>query len=335
MHRMTDRRRFPVMVSLALVVAVGLVFAAASGGVAQSSRLPGKGKTFVLGYGMWTADNTGIYITKALLEDHLGYRVEVAELAIPALWAALADGQVHAFTNGWFPNHDYLLEAYRDRVDIVSTNFDDSTTGLIVPTWVAEEYGVRSWEDLFRPEIVRLFDQDRDGKGDLLGCDVAWTCYEHVEAKLKKYGLDKLYVQHPISEQMVNFQVQQAMRNREPLLWVGWTPGWLFAVYKDELTFLVDPWGYHPAAKEGTVKAYGWAGGTSVIVVNSRVRDEHPEAYRLLSQISIPLDDHNEWIHAQVQGGVTSRRALERYARQWIESNRELVDRWLEAAGLL
>jgi len=157
-----------------------------------------------------------------------------------------------------------------------------------------------------------------------------------VEAKLKHYGLDKYYVQHPISEQMVNFQVQQAMRNREPLLWEGWTPGWLFAVYKlgEDITFLIDPWGYHPAAAEGTVKEYGWPGATSAIAVNVRVKDEHPEAYRLLSQISISLDHHNDWVHAQVQGGVTNRRALERYAREWIENNRELVDRWLEGAGL-
>lgn len=326
------KRKLFLVVALALVVAVGV-----GSYVHTSAQLPGRGKTFVLGYGMWTADNLGIHVTKALLEKELGYRVEIAELSVPALFAAMANGQVHAFTNAWFPNQEYLVNQYSDRIEIVSTNFDDSYTGLFVPTWIAEEYNVYTWDDLFRPEVIKLFDHDRDGKGDIHGCDIAWTCNHILDDKLAHVGLDKYYVQMPISEQMVNFELRNAMRTRKPILFMAWTPGWIFSAYPvpEVLTVLEDTSRWHPDDPQGiNIRPSGWPPGTSLIAVNHRVKDEHPEAYRLLSQIQIPLQDVNRSIDLQVVEGQGTRRHLDRHAAQWIEENRETVDGWLRAAGI-
>lgn len=326
------KRNMLLVLILALVVAVG-----AGSLDSASAQLPGKGKTFVLGYGMWTADNLSTHVTKALLEKELGYRVEIAELSVPALYAAMANNQVHAFTNAWFPNQQYLIERYGDRIEIVNTNFDDSYTGLFVPTWLAEEYNVYKWEDLFRPEVIKLFDHDGDGKGDIHGCDIAWTCNHILDDKLAHVGLDKHYVQMAISEQMVNFELRNAMRLRKPILFIAWTPGWIFSAYPvpDVLTVLEDTSRWHPDDPEGiNIRSTGWPPGKSLIAVSPRVKDEHPEAYRLLSEITIPLEAVNHSIDLQVVKGEGSRRHLDRHAAQWIEENRETVDGWLRAAGI-
>lgn len=324
------------MARLAAVVALVVIGAVAVATPASDAALPGKGKTLTFGYGMWSADNPATYVSKVLLEDYLGYKVEVAELTIPAVWVAMADGQVDVYANAWFPNQAYLLEAYKDRIEIISTHYDDSFTALIVPTWLAEQHDVWSMEDLFRPEVIQLFDRDRDGKGDLLGCDVAWTCYEYMEEKLQHYGLDKYYVQHSIAEQMVTFEVIRAMESREPFLWLGWSPGWMFSLYKigDDLTLLTDPWGYHSDPQGGVIDEFGWPPGIATTAVHKSVKENHPEAYRLLSEISVSLDHQNDWIYAQARGGVDSPRKLEQYARDWIAKNRGLVDSWLENAGI-
>ncbi len=323
------------MKSIVLVLALGLVLMAgvwATGGA--QSALPGEGKTFVLGYGMWSADNPSLHVTKVLLEDELGYDVEIAELSTQALYPSIASGQVHAFTHAWFPNQQYLVDRYKNDLEIVGLHYDDSFTATIIPTWVAEEYDIKDMDDLFRPEIVKLFDRDGDGKGDILGCDIAWTCNQIFEDKLEYSGLDEYYVQLPIAEQMSNFEIRRAMQTRQPIIFLNWTPGWIFSQFPvpEKLTLLEDPSGYHPDG--GDIDQYGWPPGIAKTAVGLDVKKDHPEAYALLKEISVPLQAVNDSVYLQVVEGEGSREDLDRHAREWIEANRETVDGWLEAAGL-
>lgn len=317
------------------MLALGLILVAGSlvTGGAQS-KLPGEGRTFVLGYAMWSADNPSTHLAKVLLEDELGYDVEIAELSVQPLYAALANGQVHAFTNAWFPNQEDLVEKYKNDIELVNLHFDNSFTATIIPTWVAEKYDIKDMDDLFRPEIVKLFDRDGDGKGDILGCDIAWTCNQLFEQKMEYTGLNEHYTQLAIAEQMVNFEIRRAMQTKQPIIFLNWTPSWIFSAYPvpEELTLLDDPSGYHPQG--GDIDRYGWPPGISKTAVNLDVKEEHPEAYALLSEITVPLDAVNDSVYLQVIEGEGSRRDLDRHAREWIEANRETVDGWLEAAGL-
>src|SRR5690606_37342987 len=98
------------------------------------------------------------------------------------------------------------------------------------------------------------------------------------------------------------------------------------------VTILLDPVGAWP--DDEPPNEFGYPPGRAGILVHRDFRRRHPEAYRLLSQVSVPLDAVNESIYRQVVLGETSDADLGRHAREWIEANRETVDRWLAAAGL-
>lgn len=320
---------------LTIALAALLVAGFSLAPVPSEAARPGEGQSLSLAYGFWSADWLPTSVVQVLTEDYLGYDVEIVDLAIPAAYAMVAAGQVDAYANAWFPNQDYLLAQYGNQLEVVGWHYFDAIQGWAVPTWFAEEYDVWSVEDLDDPDIARLLDRNGDGRGDFMGCEIGWTCNDQHTHKLQAYGLDRLYTQIDASEQMINFEVQSALENREPVLFYLWTPDWLSAVYPtpDEVTLLLDPVGAW--VDEGVeVDQHGWPAGYAGTLVNQDFKNRHPEAHALWSQISVPLDAVNESVYRQVVSGETSEADLEQHAREWIEANASVVDEWLEAAGI-
>lgn len=321
---------------VAMIFTWVLMILAGSGlAMAADHRLPGEGQTLTFAYSNWSGDWLPIHVNKVLIEKHLGYEVEIADLAVPAIWAMIAAGHVDAFPDAWFPNQDHLLEEYGDQLEIISWHYDDAIQGWGVPTWFAEAHGIETIQDLNDPEIAALLDRTGDGKGDLFGCELGWVCNEHNDLKLAAYGLDGLYQQVEASETLINYSIQAAMENNDPVLFYRWTPDWIFAVFPipDEVVILRDAEGtWNPdLADPGE---FGWGDGSAGTLVHKDFKNDHPEAYALMSQVSTSLQDVNVSVHLQIVEGETSDADLERHAREWIEENRDTVDTWLEAAGL-
>ncbi|HLT57658.1 MAG TPA: glycine betaine ABC transporter substrate-binding protein [Limnochordales bacterium] len=331
MLKRKTERVLPLMLALMLAAGLGL-----AGDPAAAQRLPGTGQTLTFAFTNWTGDWLPTMVTKVLVEDYLGYRVDIADLTVPVTYAMIAAGEVDVFANAFFPNQESLLAGYRGQLEVIGWHYDGTLRGWAVPTWFAEEYGVRTVQDLNNPEIARLLDLDGDGYGDLMGCEVGWTCHDQIEYKLQAYGLDRLYRQIDASEQMINIAVQSALDNREPVLFMAWTPDWLLAAYPypEVVTFLRDPVGAWPGAEDEPRNEFGYPPGRAGILVHRDFQRRHPEAYRLMSQISVPLEAVNESVYRQVVLGETSAADLARHAREWIDANRETVDGWLAAAGL-
>ena len=329
MSKTLTRRVLPLLLVLALAGGVWM-----SPEPAAAQRLPGTGKTLTFAFTNWTGDWLPTMVTKVLVEDHLGYRVDIVDLAVPVAYAMLAAGEVDVFANAFFPNQNSLLQGYRRDVEVISWHYDGTVRGWVVPTWFSEQYGVRTVQDLNNPEIARLLDADGDGYGDLLGCEVGWTCHDQVAYKMEAYGLDRLYRQIDASEQMINFAIRNALDTGQPVLFYGWTPDWLYAIYPypEVVTFLLDPVGAWP--DDEPPNEYGYPPGRTGILVHRDMQRRHPEAYALMSQISVPLNAVNESVYRQIVLGETSEADLERHAREWIEANRETVEGWLAAAGL-
>jgi len=329
MTKQWTTRVVPLVLAVALAAGLGM---AADPAAAQ--RLPGTGKTLTFSFTNWTGDWLPTMVSKVLVEDYLGYRVEIVDLTVPVTYAMIAAGEVDVFADAFFPNQNALLRGYQRDLEVISWHYTDTVRGWVVPTWFAQEYGIETIQDLNDPQIAKLLDRDGDGYGDLYGCEVGWTCYDQLEFKLQEYGLNRLYRQIDASEQMVNFAVQGALQSGQPVLFYGWTPDWLFAVYPypDVVTILKDAVGAWP--DDEVPNQYGFPPGRAGILVHRDFQRRHPEAYRLLSQVSVPLEAVNESVYRQVVLGETSDRDLERHAREWIEANRQTVDGWLKAAGL-
>lgn len=336
------------ILTLAVVTALMLIIVACGGGGTGTPGTPDNGSgsnnqqspstgsgpagTIKLAHQNWTGDWLSVPVNQLLLEE-LGYQVEVHHLSIPAIYASLDRGDLDAFPTAWPSNQQALLDEH-DNVEIIGWDWTDGVQGWGVPTWFAEEYNIYYVSDLADPEIAKLLDRDGDGTGDLLGCESGWVCETTNDAILKDMGLDKLYTQVKATEAVINQAIDDAMKNNEPVLFFKFTPDWIFSLYPypEKITWLKNPGYEYPLDPNTETNELGWPTATQATLIHKDLKDRHPAAASLLSQVEIPLDDYNDSIYMQVVEGKTSEEEIYEAARQWIEANRDKVDQWLATA---
>jgi len=276
-------------------------------------------KTVILGYDMSITNDLQNYVAKILLEEELGYSVEFAGMAIPAIFAGMAAGDVDVFTNTWQPNQAWLMEKYDTDIDFLGLVYDGGLQGWLVPTWFSQQYDVTEVSDLKDPEIAKLVDIDGDGTGDLLGCDAGWTCAGINDDELAAYELDDLYEQKYGAENLMMAAIMGRLKKNEPVLFYFWTPHqlWYTYSYSEDVVWLDDPKEFWPVA-------------TVHMIANVKWIVENPKAAELLSHFQIPIMDVG-WSMAEIKARGGDPETVEAIAREWMAAHQAEVDSWLAA----
>lgn len=104
--------------------------------------------------------------------------------------------------------------------------------------------------------------------------------------------------------------LQQAIRKEEPIIITGWTPHWIFEEY--DLKMLEDP--------KGTM------GGEEEIrtIARKGLKEEHPEAYKIIDNFNWTLDDMQEVMNNGVD------RPFPEVVEEWITANSDKVSEWTQ-----
>lgn len=264
----------------------------------------------------WSCTPPLLQITKIILEEDLGYKVDVVEVDLPIVWARLASGEIDIFVDCWLPNQEPMVEEYGSRTEIVGVSYTGGLQGWAVPTYIE---GVNSISDLYEEEIRDMFDFDNDGLGDLISIEAGAESTIINNEKITAYLLP--YEQIEGSEQAMCTALENAYGKREPILIFTWTPHWMWAKY--ELKFLEDPDPYWP--RSGRPGWTGWPVATVNTVVTGDLRERAPEAVEFLARFEIPLEDVNQAIYEiEIEGKDPAE-----WAREWIQQHRDIVDGWL------
>ena len=333
--------------SIAIVVLVAVMLAI-PGGAAAAQGASGDEPRVRMARPTW---DTGWFQAEVyrLLLERLGYRVDgPVTMNNPEFYAAVAAGEVDLWVSGWFPLHDSLV-APSESVEVVGTQVDDGALqGYFVDAATAEAHGISNLGDLADAAVAGLFDRDGDGRADLIGCEVGWSCAETIDHHLRVYGLSET-VEHVqgdysplISETIARYRAGQ------PVLYYTWTPNWTVGemVPGRDAVWLEVPFPSLPedqaAALDRTAIAgivgcaddpcqTGWPPNDIRAVANSDFLDANPSVRALLEQVVIPLED----ISAQnvlmvTEGGDPD--DIRRHASEWVAANAGLVDRWITAA---
>ena len=284
-----------------------------------------------------------------LLLERLGYRVEgPATMGNPEFYAAVAAGDVDLWASGWFPLHDSLIDGSAS-IEVVGTAVDDGALqGYFVDAATARAHGITNLGDLADPAVAALFDHDGDGRADLVGCEVGWSCALTIDHHLSAYGLSGT-VEHVqgdysplISETIARHRAGQ------PVLYYTWTPNWTVGemVPGRDAVWLEVPFPSLPADQAAALDRTavsgidgcandpcqtGWPPNDIRVVANAHFLDANPSVRRLLEQVALPLGDISaQNVRMVTQGGDPS--DIRGHAEQWIEANLAMVTRWIEAA---
>jgi glycine betaine/proline transport system substrate-binding protein len=289
--------RQKIVLALILALLVGLIGGCGGGGGQGGGG--GNDKSLTLGYIDWDEDVAVSNLAKILLEDDLGYDVELQLVDVGPLFNGVADGDIDAFLDVWLPKtHQTYWEQYQDRVvDLGQWYEGTASLGLGVPNYVEAQSidELNEYRDQFGGQIVGI----EPGSGIMSIAE---------ENAIPGYGLN--YELVPSSTPAMLSELEQALDSEEPIVFTAWKPHWMFTAY--DIRYLDDP--------------KGEMGGSEQLSAIARegLEDDSPDAFQLLDNITLSEEQLGDLELAIRDAGDP-----EQGARDWLEQNREVADSWL------
>jgi len=253
--------------------------------------------TVKIAYPNWAEGIAMTNLVAAILEDEMGYDVELTQADPGVIYAAVANGDQDVFLDAWLPNtHADYWDQYGDRLENLGTTFGYGVTGLVVPAYV----DVESIEDL-----NGIADQ-LDGKITGIGTGAGIT--KNTNIAIEEYDLDLVQVNS--SGPAMTAALAEAVAQEEPIVVTGWKPHWMFGRF--DLKVLEDPRGVYPIDGMRKVARPGFSEDMPE-VKDFLVNFSMTEAQLLSLMLAIDESDDD---------------ALD-VATDWMRDNGPLVDSWI------
>lgn len=336
-----------IRTALAGATAIALLAAPTTG--AGAADMPGKGTTIKMAQATWDTGWFQAAIYKQLFEK-LGYDVpRVTTLDNPPFYQAVGQGDMDLWVNGWFPLHNSYKPAFEQGAEIIGyVAKGGALQGYLIDKKTAEKHNIKTLEDFKKPEIKKLFDDNGDGKADLVACPPGWGC-----EKVIAYQLDAYKLRDDVEPIKAAYAASMAdalgrYKNGKSIFFYTWTPNWTVGVLKpgkDVVWLEVDHPALPPDQKDledktklsGVVGCVadpcdlGWPANDIRPVANKAFLKKNPAVKKLLEVVRIPISD----IYAQnakMNAGADSDEDIKKQAGAWIKANSGKVDGWLKAA---
>ncbi|RME49162.1 MAG: glycine/betaine ABC transporter substrate-binding protein [Caldilineae bacterium] len=314
---------FPRWLLLLVIAGLALGLAACAGQQAAPAEKP----TIKLAENPWSGSQVNVAVAKIILEENLGYPVEIVTIDENAQWAALASGELDASLEVWPSGHADNIKQYIEEQKVVENGGLLGPVGEIgwfMPKYVVEEHPeLATWEGFKDPELAKLFATAETGdKGQFLAGDPSWVQYD--ADIIKNLGLN-LQVVTAGSEEAILAALDAAYSRKDPILFYFWTPHSAFAKY--ELTQVQLP----PYSDECYAKAD--SGGVDCAypsdelfkIFSGKLKDKAPDAYQLLKNFNYSTEDQIAMI-AMVE---LEDKTPEEAARAWMKDHEATWKAWL------
>lgn len=257
-----------------------------------------KNETITFGQTSWTSTEAPTQIAKQILEE-AGYDVEISLLTQPVIFEGLKSEEIDFFMDAWLPYTEAeLWDEYKGDLQKVATSYENVPLGWVVPSYVEEN------------SVADLKGNAKKFDGEVLTIGAGAGIVEISKEVIKDYKLGDEYTLVPSSESAMITALDNAVKNKEPVVITGWRPHSMFAKY--DLKFLEE-------------KKENFKFDNVYVLSYKGLEQKHPEAYEILSKWSIEVSDLEQMMLDYVNNDVP----FEESAEQWIEEHRELVDNML------
>jgi glycine betaine/proline transport system substrate-binding protein len=252
----------------------------------------------------WTAWSDAEFVTKLaqrVLEERMGYEVELLQTDIAPQYQGLATGSIDIMLMSWQPGtHEDYVKKVGPRVVNLGLLYTHARLGWVVPDYVPESE-VKSIADLARPEVRDKLD------ATITGIDPGAGLTRLSKQAIEEYGLD--YDLQLSSGAGMTAALERAVRRKQWIVVTGWSPHWKFGAY--DLRYLQDPKGVlgsfervHAVARMGFYQ-------------------DNVEAAGFFSRMQLPIDDLQK---AMYDAQETS---YEEAVSKYIADNGKRIDYWV------
>jgi glycine betaine/proline transport system substrate-binding protein len=251
-------------------------------------------------YVEWSTEVASTNVVRAVLQEKLGYEVEMTPVSGAAMWQGTASGDADGMVAAWLPTtHGHYLEKVKDQVVDLGPNLDGTKIGLVVPSYVTID------------SIAELDANAEKFDGKIIGIDPGAGLMSKTEKVIEEYGIENLELIEGSGATMTA-ALANAIKRDEWVVVTGWTPHWKFAQW--DLKYLEDP-----------KNVYGGAEQIHTIV-RKGLKEDMPEVYRFLDNFKwTPEDMQQVMVWNREEGAKPYENA-----KRWINENPEKVQSWLQ-----
>ena len=330
---MSNRRVNLWLLSVSMSVIAVLLIAACAPIVVQQSPQEASGSepaekiTVKLAENPWSGSQVNVAVARILLEEEMGYPVEVVTIDENAQWPALAGGDLHASLEVWPSGHAENVAQYIDdqkAVDNAGLLGPVGEIGWFMPAYMVEQNpDLATWEGFTTAEAAGLFSTAETGsKGQFLAGDPSWVQYD--ADIIDNLGMD-FEVVVAGSEEAILAALDSANSREEPIVFYFWTPHSVHAQYdlvQVELPAYSEEC-YAKAESGGIDCAY--PSDELFKIVASSLSEEAPEVDQFLRNFNYSTKDQIEMIAAV----ELDEKSAEEAARAWVEANEDTWQAWL------
>ncbi len=198
---------------------------------ASAATLGLQAETVKIAYPNWAEGIAMTHLAKVVLEEEMGYDVEITQADPGVIYAAVAQGDQDLFLDAWLPNtHADYWAQYGESLENYGTTFGNAVTGLVVPAYMDIDS---------IPELNSIADE-LDGKITGIGTGAGIT--KNTNIAIDEYRLDLEQVNS--SGPAMTAALSNAIQAKEPIVVTGWKPHWKFGRF--DLKVLDDPKGIYP-----------------------------------------------------------------------------------------
>jgi glycine betaine/proline transport system substrate-binding protein len=253
--------------------------------------------TIKIAYPNWAEGIAMTHLAKAIIEDKLGFDVELTQADPGVIYGAIASGSQDALLDAWLPHtHQPYWEQYSDDLVDLGPNFSYGVTGLVVPGYMS----VRSIEEL------NSIADELDGK--IIGIGTGAGITRKTNEAIAEYGLDLVQVNS--SGPAMTAALKDAIDNKKPIVVTGWKPHWKFGRF--DLRVLDDPRGIYPIDGCKTIVRKGFT-------------DDYPEVAQFFMNFNL-TEAHLLDLMLKIDDSDGDTLAV---AEEWMNGQEALVDSWI------
>ncbi len=257
------------------------------------------GKEANLVYVNWAEGIAYTNLAKVVLEDKLGYTVNITAADVGPAYTAVAQGDQDAFMETWLPVlHKDYVDRYKDDIVDLGNVYEGTQSGWVVPSYVT----IDKISEM--PGVRDKFD------GQIIGIDAGAGIMKTSEQVIDEYNLNYKLVAS--SGPAMTAALQDAITNNEWIVVTGWRPHWMFGRW--DLKFLQqDP--------DKTL----WTQGNIHIMGRKNLEQDKPELAQFLKNMFF-TDAQLGDLMLQVKESDAD---VEEVARGWMDDHPDLINSWL------
>lgn len=288
---------------LVLVLALSVVLVgcqkkeAAAPAEGEGKAVQAVDKTAKLVYVNWEEGVAYTHLAKVVLEDLMDYEVEITAADVAPGYTAISQGDMDAFMETWLPVlHKDYVEKYQDDIIDLGHVYEGTQSGLVVPDYM----------DITTISEINDIADELDGK--ITGIDAGAGVMKTTEQVIGLYDLNvKLMAS---SGPAMTAALKDAYENKEPIVVTGWRPHTMFGRW--DLRFLKQD------------KDQVWGVGNIHIMGRKDLREEKPELAKFLENFFF-----NDAQLASLMLAVAEGEDPEEAAREWMNDNMDVVEKWI------